>query len=73
MSEWRFPIYRANDTQLRVQIMAALQTVGLWPMVKTEVEIDDYPVFIPENYQMIVHNSFTVSGVIEIEGELVIL
>lgn len=73
MSDWRFPIYRANDTQLRVQIMAALQTVGLWPMVKTEVEIDDYPVFIPENYQMIVHNSFTVSGVIEIEGELVIL
>ena len=72
MSEWRFPIYRSNETQLRVQIMNALQDVGLFPAVKTTVESDDDAV-IPENYQMLVYHSFRVSGRIRIDGQLVVL
>ena len=72
MSIWRFPIYRSNETQLRVQIMNALQAVGLFPVVKTTVEEDDVAV-IPAGYQLLAYHKFKVSGSLRVDGQLVVL
>ena len=72
MAEFRFPIYRANETNLRRQIMAALEYIGWWPVIKTEVEAGE-SVEVPASTQMLVYNAFTVTGTIDVEGQLVIL
>lgn len=72
--QYRFPIYRANEYNLRKQIMDALEYLGKFPAVKTSVE-DGEIGYIPAGYQMICYEAFTIGagGWLNAEGELVIL
>ena len=73
---YQYPIYRANEVQLRQQIMEHLQTMywaDQFSQVKTSVE-DGENILIPDGYQMIVMNEFTFDGgSVTIEGELFVL
>ena len=70
---YRYPIYRANDANLRRQIMEALESVAKWPVIQTYVGPGDYAV-VPEGSQMIVYGGFLINGgFLELNGELVIL
>ena len=71
---YRYPIYRANDYNLRKQIMEALQSVSKWPAVQTSVESGDYAI-IYEGSQLIVYESFTIGAgaFVQLDGTLIIL
>jgi hypothetical protein len=75
-SAYQYPIYRAPDVNLRQQIMEHFESLYFadqFSQVKTSVETDD-AILIPEGYQMIVMNEFTLDGGdITIDGELFIL
>lgn len=77
---YTYPIYRANDTNLRRQIMDALQDIDQrivvfshFPAVKNQ--IDEGEAFIIQTaHQLLVWEYFMVNGGdIVIEGDLVIL
>lgn len=69
----RFPIYRATESNLRKQIMEALDYLGKFPVIKTIVEAGEIAA-IPEGSQMIVYEAMTIDGGwLAIEGELVVL
>ena len=78
---YRYPIYRANDANLRKQIMLALESLHerlqafyleYWPLVKKSVGLGE-TLTIPTGYQLLVYNEFTVTGDVNLDGELVIL
>jgi len=73
---YQYPIYRAPDVNLRQQIMEHLQSLywaDQFSQIKTSVETDE-SVLIPEGYQMIVMNEFTIDGgSVTIDGEFFIL
>jgi hypothetical protein len=70
---YRYPIYRANEANLRKQIMEALEGISRWPTIQTSVGQGDYAI-IPEGSQMIVYEAFYVDGgFLELSGELVVL
>jgi len=71
---YRYPIYRANDNNLRRQIMEALDSISKWPAVQTSVETGDYAI-IYEGSQLIVYESFTIEAgaFIQLDGTLIVL
>lgn len=73
---YQYPIYKANEVQLRQQIMEHLQTLywgDQFSQNKTSVEAGE-SVLIPDGYQMIVMNEFTIDGgSLTIDGEFFIL
>lgn len=73
MSDHRFPIFRANEYNLRQQIMDALDYLGKFPVIKTTVDEGEIA-FVPEGSQMIVYEAMTINGGwLNLEGELVVL
>jgi hypothetical protein len=74
-STYQYPIYRANEVNLRLQIMEHLESLywaDQFSMVKDRVEAGE-DIVIPENYQMFVADAFTIDGGnLTIEGRLLI-
>ena len=60
---------KSNLYNLRLQLN---QTVMQWPLVNQRVGETDY-VELPSEYQLLVYNSLTVDGSIEMDGDIVIL
>lgn len=71
---YRFPIYRANEYNLRKQIMEALEYLGNFPVARTYVS-DGEIAYVPAGSQLIVYGGFLigVGGWLNLEGELIVL
>lgn len=73
MTDYRFPIYRANEYNLRKQIMEALEYLGKFPVLKVSIDEGEIA-FVPSGSQMIVYEAMTINGGwLNLEGELVVL
>lgn len=66
---YRFPIYRATETNLRLQIMNALEYSGLAPSI-----IDpNWSMIVPTGHQLIVYKKIDIEGQVDIQGQVVVI
>jgi hypothetical protein len=64
-----FPIYRANDTRFRAQIMGALDTADM-RLGKETIQEDD-TLWLWEGYQMVLYGgSLTILGTLILDGTI---